>query len=242
MDITENGTFRKGLNEKMKQKNSHPIHIDDLCKEFDNFLFDTSALNSPLINSKEYSPLRKRTERIRAEKDSDIFLRRYLQRKPEFMTTIKVKNECKNKNEQFGIRETFNKYDFIKISRKERILYKEICSEKKEWKKLIKVFNKKGRIVHQTEKEKERWDFLYNKYAIAKSKYNLSEVDYDLLITGAVLSNSRGKTAILSNDFPLYYAYSKLIKHENLDPSKYGFFIRIKKEFFSKMIPNNKIF
>ena len=70
------------------------------------------------------------------------------------------------------------------------------------------------------------------KYGI--DAYQIGAIDFDLAIIGAVLSMTRGKTAILSNDFPLLYSYQALLVNEHLSPTKYGFFLRINSDFFSR--------
>ena len=100
-----------------------------------------------------------------------------------------------------------------------------------------------GKIIKLNEYETNIYNsFSENKTNLwLKSENNLSEADYDFLINGAVLSKTRGKTAILSNDFPLLYSYRDLVSKERLSTERYGFFIRQKKEFFQKAYNNSQI-
>lgn len=216
--------------------------LDKICNDFKIILLDTCVLNGFLecYNLARSAKLKDRINSQKEEKNSYIFFRRGLNQEKTFLITNFIFNEL-NCEENLSIRETLLKYDFLKISKKEYEYYHEICSRKKEKNKLLKIIKKKRKILNFSPDENIEYANYFERNFYLKSKNNLSEPDYDLLISGAVLSVSRGNTAILSNDFPLLYSYQSLIYGEKLSAEKFGFFIRPKREFFQKAYTNSQI-
>ena len=61
-------------------------------------------------------------------------------------------------------------------------------------------------------------------YYFIKEREDLSEADLQFLFCGMVLSQTREKTAIISNDFDTLFAYSDIMRCSSLAPDKFGFF------------------
>ncbi len=217
--------------------------LDEICNNFQIILLDASAINHFLECKGAHSvKLKKRTNYMSEEKNSAIFFKKYLNKKDNFLITKKIFNEfgfdC---YENSSIRKILSKYDFMKISKKEQKYYHEICDRKKEQMKLLKKIKKKRKILKLNSGEQMMYSDYFERNFYLKKKNKLSDADYDLLISGAVLSALRGNTAILSNDFPLLRSYITLTIRENLSQDKFGFFIRLKKEFFKKTYTTPKI-
>ena len=216
--------------------------LDEICNDFQIILLDASAINNFLECKSAHSvKLKERINYKSEEKDSAIFFRKYINKKNNFLMTDLVFNELNYNNDHnnnSSIRGILSKYDFLKISKKEHEYYHEVCSHEKEKNKLLKTIKKNGKILNFNQDEKERYANYFERNFYLKSKNNLSDPDYDLLISGAVLCAKRGNTALLSNDFPLLYSYKSLIFKEKLCKEQYGFFIRPKRKFFQEAYNN----
>ena len=213
------------------------IHLDDICEEFNILLVDTSALIRPLDDGIRGAKLIDRIKSKKTEGDSSIFFNKYLEKGSFFLTKEVFEEYCGE--ETPPIREVLSKYDHLKISKKEREYFKNVCSVRKEKIKLLNSFKKKKKIICLDNSEEEKYNEmfkrnLYLKERTYKEKKKIGDVDYNLLIIGAVLSMTRTKTAVLSNDFPLLYSYQALLTNEHLNPTNYGFFLRIKQDFFCR--------
>ena len=218
------------------------ITLDEICNNFKIILADSSAIIHYLeLNgkNKEVSKLEYKLKRKRAEESSYTSFNKYVKRTKNLFVTNLVLEELKYEEEK-SIREILSKYDYVKIKKKENEYFGTICSAKKTKKKLVKSFQDK-KIINFNSNENTEYSRYFKRNFYLKGKYTLSDADYDLLITGAVLSALRGKTAVLSNDFPLLYSYKSLISKEKLSTEKYSFFIRSKKEFFQKADINSQI-
>ena len=221
------------------------IKLDDICKKFEFVLLDSSAIINCLDSNKtehnESSKLIYRINHKKTEEASYTFFNKYLKKTKNLFVTNLIVEELKC-NAGNSIREVLSKYGWLKINKKEKTYFKEVCSTDKTRKNLVKSLQN-GKIIKLNEYETNIYNsFSENKTNLwLKSENNLSEADYDFLINGAVLSKTRGKTAILSNDFPLLYSYRDLVSKERLSTERYGFFIRQKKEFFQKAYNNSQI-
>lgn len=214
------------------------ITLDEICKNFQIILLDTSAINNFLGCKGAHSiKLKERTNYVIEEKNSAIFFRKYFNKKNNFLITNLVFNEL-NCNRPLYIREILSKYDSLKISKKEYQHYHEVCSHRKEKIKLLKLIKKKKKIINFDQDEKIEYANYFEKNFYLKRRNHLSDSNYDLLISWLVLSLNRGNTALLSNNFPLLYSYQTLIYKEKLNLEKEGFFIRSKREFFKKTYNN----
>jgi len=212
------------------------VSLEEICEEFEFILVDTSALIKSL--EEKSSTSLKLIDKISSKKSeicSSVFFNKYMKNKGIFYLTELVSKEFEVP-ENITIEEAFPKTNRSKPSKKEKKYFGDICCALKERRNLSKSFKKYNKIIVLENGEKEKYNELYRKTNHLKKRRRLSEVNFDLLITGAVLSISRGNTTILSNNFPLLYAYQSLVKNEKFDPFKYGFFIRTKVDFFSRAI------
>jgi len=212
------------------------IPLERICEEFDFILLDTSALINFLeAKSSTSLKLKDRISCKKSEIDSCIFFNKYLKQKGMFYLTERVSEEFEcPKNKTFE--EVLPYSNRSKSSKKERVYFGKICSAMKERKKLLKNFKKENKIINLDIFENYTYNQIYRRNKPLKKIKRLTETDYDLLITAAVFSVSRGNTSLISNDFSILYAYQDLIKNERFNSSKYGFFIRKKENTFSRGI------
>ncbi len=214
------------------------VHLDDLCEEFNILLVDTCALVRPLDDESKGDKLIDRIRSKKIEEDSSVFFNKCLEKGVLFLTK-EIFKEC-YREETPPIREVLSKYDNMKISKKEREYFNSVCSLRKERRKLLNSFKREKKIIILDNSEKEKYNEMFTrnlylmKKTYGKEKKKIGYVDYNLLIISAVLSMIRTKTAVLSNDFPLLYSYQALLTNEHLNPTNYGFFLRIKQDFFCR--------
>ena len=115
------------------------------------------------------------------------------------------------------------------ISKKGLELYRKKREESREIGKLVRAFEENGGILELDEDERKLYGQMSRKYSFLKRKRDISEADYDFLISGVVVSMKRDLTSLISNDFKILYSWIDLLKKEKLTTEQLGFFIR--KEF-----------
>ena len=80
-------------------------------------------------------------------------------------------------------------------------------------KDLLKLIKKTDSTIQLTDSEKEKIKHLFNTCEYLKNQEKqLSDVDYSIIINGICLSQTRGKTVILSNDGGIFYAWRDSVK------------------------------
>ena len=113
----------------------------------------------------------------------------------------------------------------------ERVSYLRVRKRGRELKK--KILND-GRILELKENEKLIHGNLINKYDYFHEDFGISEVDLDLIISGAVTSEKRKNTAIISNDNGIFDSGEYFLNLEKKYKKKLGFFYRISRNEFSR--------
>lgn len=81
-------------------------------------------------------------------------------------------------------------------------------SEFKDLDYFVKTFTNKKRILQLNDEEKS----VESYYRDCLKKFSISPVDKDLISKACAISQSRGKTAIISNDCPLISSWKYLVK------------------------------
>ena len=132
--------------------------------------------------------------------------------------------------------EEANKDTFIhhfKLSNKKRGLIRQredlvraIQAEDDKQRHLAEKVREYDRVLMLDEDEFFLYAKLMDDYYFIKEREDLSEADLQFLFCGMVLSQTRGKTAIISNDFDTLFAYSDIMRCSSLAPDRFGFFIR----------------
>ena len=103
-------------------------------------------------------------------------------------------------------------------------------------KDLISLLKDEDLLINLTQKERISYGFFSKtfEYLIYKKEYELSAIDLSLIITGAVLAKSRGKTALVSNDFPILKAWRSVLSRNPGLKEIFDFYIRTTFEDFVK--------
>ena len=87
---------------------------------------------------------------------------------------------------------------------------------------LVKAFHEFDRVLNLNEGERYLYEKFNRDYSQVKIKYNLSGVDFDLLISGVVVMPS----ALVSTDFGIFEGLLDILAGENISIREFGFFIR----------------
>lgn len=114
-----------------------------------------------------------------------------------------------------------------------------IVNMRKRGRRMVDLLYEKGRIIELTEEEKRKYNFLKNTY-YGQSFYELGEVDADLLISGIVLSETRGATCLASNDFGIFHKWKCFLNGYGKNKEQFGFAVRLDLNSF-KLLNNNHI-
>jgi hypothetical protein len=78
---------------------------------------------------------------------------------------------------------------------------------------------------------------------LEEEDFNLTDVDLSLIVAGSVLSKSRGKTALISNDIPMLKFWRYILYNQRDLREKLDFIVRenfngfVKKPYFLKRHP-----
>lgn len=196
--------------------------LDEICNKNDFVLVDTCAFEESLANpSKEvYSP-KERLERII---NSNRNLSFWLERIPlykKIYSTDGIVSEIRNwkYNYKKAIKEPIFKNRNRKIIPK---LRRELSVNKKNRINLTNLLESEGRIFKISESQKQIYNLFSERYSFLADEFDLSEVDFDLLILGGVISREKN-TSIISNDLRgIRNAWRFFLKQEV--PSGRGFY------------------
>lgn len=168
--------------------------IDEICKKNDFVLVDTCSFTEPLTN---FSP----EEKLEKTIISNINIPFWLEKIPlcrKIYSTQGVIEEIRNCDFDYikSIKKPFSKNENI-----ENIPYlrRKLRDNKKYRMNLANMLELERRIFKMNENQKETYDLLYEKHSSFKKRFGLSEVDFDLLILGAAISEKKN-TSIISND------------------------------------------
>lgn len=215
--------------------------LEELTHEYFFILLDTSAMSEGLKYMGDFLTYKEKREMM---EDEHIF-------RNLLMDCIERKDSCWITSKVCGEYSEISSYPYMRAIRRRgshsdrEVLY--ILRERKyyckEIRKLIEMFSEYGRILglnKLNDEEQKSYHILSDEHTELQEKYKLSDTDSDFLTLGAVLSQKRGPTALVSNDFGIFRAWRDL--HLNLtNHNKFDFFVRKEKGFFKKLIDYNHI-
>ncbi|MCH8945682.1 MAG: hypothetical protein IIA85_02055 [Nanoarchaeota archaeon] len=200
--------------------------LEEISERYGFILVDNSSLCWTSLGNIETSLLdfEGRISLSEEGKKSTIFFKKFLEEGKNFYVTPSILKEY----------DTYYPYNKIIKNRKNTSkkcleMYRKRREESKERRKLIRVLKENYGILEFDGNEKKLYDEMSRKYSFLKRKKNISEADFDFLISGAVVSMKRNLTSLISNDFGIFYSWRELLKKEKLTPKQLGFFVR--KEF-----------
>jgi len=204
--------------------------LEQVNSEYPIILIDTSALLSTFKynGNDNFSEKKSRSELFES---SAVFYREFLEGGGIFYITPSVIREFINSSCAYYKR-MIKKEGVIS---KERIEYhRQVKKEHLEKGRLVRLLEDRELILELDEDEKEKYMRLNNKHYHEGMKRGLSEVDFDLINSGATVSMTRIPTALISNDIAIFHLWRKYLKKDTLDKDKLGFFTRKGFDVFKK--------
>ena len=139
-----------------------------------------------------------------------------------FYVTLKVIEEiekARNYNYKKAIKKTARQPLVLELRRA-------IRDSNKERNRLMIYMRDSQKILEFDGKEEELHTRFCEKYLDIMEEFNIGDVDFDLLIYGLTTSQTRGSSAIISNDFGIVRAWNYLSRKEEFSVKKFGFFSR----------------
>ena len=101
---------------------------------------------------------------------------------------------------------------------------------------LVKVLVGKDLILKLSKEEQITYEENTGnfKYLVKKRDYGLSSVDFSLIVTGATLSENRGRIVLISNDFQILHACNSILSKQKNLRGKLDFYTRDNFDGFKK--------
>lgn len=100
---------------------------------------------------------------------------------------------------------------------------------------LIKSLEEGKRIYQFDREEQNQYDKSYEEHFELETGYGLHRADFPLLISGKVITQTKGSCAIISNDFGIVRAWDALLKKEGFSRNRFGFIVRRGVSLFEKL-------
>ncbi len=218
------------------------MRLDQLIHENSFVVFDFSSLHLSQENDGQNNATKLR---ICAEKTEALrFIKNYVGKFEGVYVTQTTFDKLKFGNFRYDLkfRRTDSKhFDLIKETREERRaeheLKRQIKKESEARHSLADTLQTHGCVLQLTEAEKHLLGYFCEKYKRLKFDFELSDVQYDFLTAGFVISIERGKTALVSNNPRLTNFYLNVIgSNDIVKPRGAALYRRVKNDFFT-MIP-----
>ncbi|MBA7524775.1 hypothetical protein ES705_16917 [subsurface metagenome] len=206
------------------EKKNYRVSLEGLALRKCPVLFDTSVLLNYLTKNKNSRTLAEKIAKIEEHYNFVSLMQNYIGKGSNFYITPLISEELQA-GYNYSIKKNIKRMGFcrnrglLKLHRKERESYKE-------QRKLVETFRDKNKILELREGEKIFYQIFYNRYIEFKEKYNLSEADFNFLISGMTLAKARCSVTLVSNDLGIFHARGDIWKEETRWPKKFKFFVR----------------
>ena len=200
--------------------------LKDVISEYPVALLDTCALLYPLNCASTRSNARTTNERISNSRqlcNSAIFFKKFLEEGGNFYVTPLILEEYA-RGSYYSYKNKIKKGRGPKGGLLE--FYRRRKEESEEMRRLIRVLEDNGRIFQLDENEQRRHKSLREKYSEVLRRNGLRETNIDFLVSGVVVSKTRGSTCLISNNFRILYSWNDILNLEGIDSRQLGFFLR----------------
>lgn len=187
-------------------------------------LFDTSVLLNYFTENKNSRTLAEKIAKIEKHYNFFSLMQNYIGKGSNFYITPLISEELQA-GHSYSLKKNIKRMGFcrnrelLKLHRKEREGYKK-------QRRLVETFRDNNKILELREGEKIFYQIFYNRYIELKEKYNLSEADFDFLISGMTLARARCSVTLVSNDLGIFHARGDIWKEKTRWPKKLKFFVR----------------
>jgi len=199
--------------------------LEEVVSKYRIFLIDTSALSYYFGDNQDPISIKEKMIVFEEQHQFTTILIDYIRKGLPCFTTSSVLEESQIKEyypykKIIKNRRTQQDRELLDFSRK-------IRDTQKERRKLIITFQENDRILELNENEQILYNIFDEKYAILKGKYKLSDVDFDFLVSGVVIAQTRESSALLSNDIRgIANAWNYILRKEKISHKKFGFVSR----------------
>ncbi|PIN90604.1 hypothetical protein COU57_03035 [Candidatus Pacearchaeota archaeon CG10_big_fil_rev_8_21_14_0_10_32_14] len=194
------------------------IDVVEVFSIYDVVLFDTCTL-SPRVSETRSGQMR----RLQEEESFARTLQQEVNNGGHIYFTEKVMVEA------FDTLGLSRQIRFVKgMSKNQRKFYPPEVTylrTKQELERLASYICNNKKVLMLSKDEKGLYKLVEDEVMFLREKYSLSQTDFDLLLSGEVLSNTRGSVAILSRDNGIYHAWQELSRLESRLIEEFGFFI-----------------
>ena len=205
--------------------------LEELSKDYNIILMDTCSLTfSPKIDKFTIGSI---FLKVATDYDYAFFLRVDIKKGEKIYVTSDVLDEyfsLKTQNYKKAIKKRRSKnrisLDLSRLSR----------DRMKQRSKLKRMFEEKGKVLKLEEDEPELYGFFYRKYSKIANKNELSETDFNFLISGMILNQkTEHPICLISNDYGIFYSWKAFLFKEKVNPKQFSFCMRESLEIFQKM-------
>ncbi len=228
--------------------------LAELGDNYKYLVFDTSVFNSYVYNHNPHVvDIKDRMRRYDVEMQSAKMFKDFIDSGGNIFTIKEVCEEClwkkgdyKKKIKQGGRLLTIQqKMGFRRrIGENRRKFEKEIKDVmrlgknlRKAVSQLIETLTLSDHIIRLDDKERELFNYLNNRYSGFRQEYGLSNTDFLLLLYTGIISFTKGKSALLSNDTGMRRVWENLVIRERFSPEIFSFFTRIGIDSYDKAYP-----
>ena len=204
--------------------------LEQIASRYPIILMDTSAIERYLEWKKAILPYSKEKETELDERQKfRAKLKEYVEEgMPIFLTTLVSREYLGERHYRYT--KVIKKSPPMAVSDQKLVMRirRKIRDKGKEKKRLIGIFEERNRILDLKSNNMALYNELDKKYEDLKGEHNLSETDFDFLISGAVLEKTRYSVALVSNDFGIVPVWRYFLKHEHVRRDRLSFFTRKK--------------
>lgn len=206
--------------------------LEEISSSYKLIIIDNSAFQQILSSNSNLKSIEEKLEHYLMKKKSLQFWKKNMGYYENYYTTLEVIEEMRN----------VGHYPYKKAIKKDYFMDKNMLKLRRtirdlnqEGSRLIRYLEEKERILKLNKDEAYLYDIFYGKYLELRDTYELFGVDFDLLISGAVIAQTRESSAIISNDFGIVRAWSSFLEAEKVSKEKFGFFVRKDISLFEKL-------
>jgi len=206
------------------EKKNYRVSLEGFALRKCPTLFDTSVLLNYYNRNQNPRTLTEKFAKIEEHYNFFSLMQNYIGKGSNFYITPLISEELQA-GHNYSLKKNIKRMGFcrnrelLKLHRKEREGYKK-------QRRLVETFRDNNKILELREGEKIFYQIFYNRYIELKEKYNLSEADFDFLISGMTLARARCSVALVSNDSDIFHARKDILGEENLWFRKVKFFVR----------------
>lgn len=202
----------------MNLYSNDPYGLEKIAQSYQFALLDTNALISPFYHSVSggrhgFGIRDLKTLRIHKDIEYMLALQESLRKGYPFYVIERVMKEIRGgdvNSYRHGIQHCKQRKKFVSPKTIER---KQIEKDR-----LISLLQHYKRVLQLNDAEQEIYSALDKDFSYLKGAMDLSDIDLDYLLSGIVLSRTRGKTALMTNDRGIRESWLDLIQRGIINP------------------------